>query len=92
MALYAVILPKPTPAIVAEIKAKFAENDYYEITPTQWLVSGQGTAKKISDMIGITAKEEETIGSGVVLAFNGYWGRGSTDMWEWMKAKIEEGS
>jgi hypothetical protein len=91
MALFAILLPKENPRIVAAIKDKFTENNYFEICPTQWIVSGKGPAKKISDTIGISSEGEQTLGSGVVLAFTGYWGRASTDLWEWMKIKIEEG-
>ena len=89
MALFAVILPQEDEELEAAIKAKFPDTNHYKISSTQWIVSGKGTAQKISDKLGITG-DGSTIGNGIVLAFTGYWGRASTDLWEWMKAKIEE--
>ncbi len=88
MSLFVVILPKEDPALVAAIKEKFP-NNYYQITPTQWIISARGTAQQLSDLIGVTG-EEKPIGLAVILAIAGYWGRASTDLWEWMRVKTEE--
>jgi hypothetical protein len=90
MALFVVLLPHENPVVVASIKEKFSNDNYFEINSTQLIVSGKGSAQRISDMIGITSEDEKSIGSAVVLAFSGYWGRASTDLWEWMRVKIEE--
>ena len=90
MALFAVLLPQESPAVVASIKAKFPDNKHYKINSTQWIVSGTGSAEQISDIIGITGEDNSTIGSGVVLAFTGYWGRANNSLWEWMRVKLEE--
>ena len=88
MSLFAVLSPSVNPKLESAIIEKFPDN-HFKINSTQWVVSGKGSAKIISDTIGITSEGDATIGSGVVLAFSGYWGRASTDLWEWMKAKIE---
>jgi hypothetical protein len=88
MSLFAVLLPKETPELVKIIKEKFPEN--YEINPTQWIISAKGTVKQVSDTLGVSVKENPT-GSAVVLGISGYWGRASTDLWDWMKVKMEEG-
>lgn len=46
-----------------------------------WLVSYEGTSRQLSDDLGIT---DGTNGSGLVLNFSGYWGRTTTDVWEWI--------
>jgi len=53
------------------------------LTVDTWLVVAPGTAKDISDKIGIS---EGQTGSGMVTNVGGYWGRASADLWEWMKA------
>jgi len=89
MSLFAVLLPEENPKLVAAIKEKFPDTDHYEITSTQWMISGKGTVKQISDTLGVSVKENP-IGSAVILAISGYWGRASTDLWDWMKVKMEE--
>lgn len=60
-------------------------NAHLTIAPGQWLVFGPGTAKEISDQLGITA-ESPTINNGIVLAISGYYGRASNNIWEWIAA------
>lgn len=84
MALFAVLLPYANPTVIASIEEKFPDPNHFKINSTQWVVSGKGTAQKISDLLGTTEN------GGVVLSFSGYWGRADANLWEWMKAKIEE--
>jgi hypothetical protein len=86
MSLFAVLLPEENPKLVDAIQAKYPDN--YPITSTQWIVFGKGTAREVSNNLEIST--EKTIGSAVVLTITSYWGRASTDLWDWMRAKIEE--
>jgi hypothetical protein len=52
-----------------------------------WLVAGTGTAKDISDKIGITP--DGAVGAAVVVEVASYYGRASTNTWAWIKAKWE---
>jgi len=87
MSLFAVLLPEENPKLVAAIEEKFS--DHYQVTPTQWIISVKGTAKQISDTLGVSGKEPPT-GEAVILTIAGYWGRADTNLWEWMKVKMEE--
>ncbi|MBU4233508.1 MAG: hypothetical protein KKD99_11170 [Proteobacteria bacterium] len=89
MSLFAVLLPAETPKLIAAIKEKFP--DHYEITSTQWMISTKGTAKQISDTLGVSGKEPPT-GDAIILTIAGYWGRAEPNLWEWMKVKMEEGA
>jgi hypothetical protein len=91
MSLFAVLSVTENQKLIAAIKEKFPDPDNYQITPTQWIVSARGTAKQVSDTLGVSVKESP-VGSAVILAISGYWGRANTDLWDWMKAKMEEGS
>lgn len=57
-----------------------------------WLISYNGTTSELSNFIGITGQptgEPSVIGSAIVTPVPSYFGRGSTDMWEWLKARFE---
>lgn len=56
-----------------------------------WLVVFDGTSKAVCDHIGITGQpegESSKTGSALVIPFSSYYGRGSSDMWEWLALKI----
>lgn len=84
MALFAVILQHENPGVARLIEEKYPDPLHYQITSTQWIVSGKGTAQSVSDLIGASEL------GGIVLSFSGYWGRAETSLWEWMKSRVEE--
>ena len=54
----------------------------------QWLIAAEGTAREVSDKLGITGVEPPLIGSSVVFGISGYFGRASSEMWEWIATKL----
>lgn len=58
-----------------------------------WLIRFDGTSIELSDKLRITGKESEgisfPISAAIVVPISSYWGRGPTDMWEWLKTRIE---
>lgn len=66
------------------IKQKFPEA-HYPLANNTWIVIADSTAKGISDQLGIT---DGSIGAGVVLLFTSYYGRASTQLWEWVASKM----
>ena len=86
MALF-LITPIVEPAkVAASVKAIFAE-DYYAIpTTNSLLVHYSGTTKELSDKIGLSSGEN---GTGVIVSFSSYYGRAPTDIWEWIKSRLE---
>lgn len=57
-----------------------------------WLIRSAGTSVELSNQIGITgqaAGEPPTLGSALVVPITAYYGRGPTDMWEWVKTRFE---
>ena len=87
MNLFAVL---NTDTITAEnINAKIEELfpvDSLRIGNQQWLIASSGTAKELSDKLGIT---DGKTGVAVVLSINGYYGHAPTNIWEWILAKLE---
>jgi hypothetical protein len=70
------------------IKQKFP-NDHLQLKPDEWLVAAKGTARGISDHIGITSGEKPALGSAMVFATVGYYGFAQPEIWEWIKTKTE---
>jgi hypothetical protein len=57
-----------------------------------WLIRYSGTSVELSNQVGITGQapgEPPAIGSAMVLPVTAYYGRGPTDMWEWIKTRFE---
>ncbi len=61
-------------------------DSHIEIRPGQWFIAGSGTAIEISNKLQITPGAES--GSAVIVAVSGYYGRASSQVWEWVAAKI----
>lgn len=66
------------------IAAKYP-NDHLALNPGQWIVIASGTAKEISDHLGIT---DGSTGDAVVVAGTSYYGRASSQIWEWMASRM----
>jgi hypothetical protein len=94
MSVFAVLSEEYNPKLEVLITEKYPK-DHYKITSTQWLVYSKETTKQLTDTLGITSeggKKKGDTGSAIVLAISSYWGIANTDMWGWMKVKMEEGS
>lgn len=55
---------------------------YLQLPQKEYLVSFRGTSTELSDLLKITGGEN---GLAIVLAISSYYGRTSTDTWEWIK-------
>lgn len=95
MAIFLVVpLRNESSALDAAIKAGVEEQDRYPLQNGRgWLVRMDGTTKEASDKIGITGQKEgeaPLLGSALVTPVTSYYGRGSNDMWEWLKSRFEK--
>jgi len=72
----------------AAIEERFCRNSF-DLGNNEWLISDRGTAKDVSDKIGITDREDADLGSAIVFGMESYFGRASIDIWEWIKTKAE---
>ena len=66
------------------LKEKYPD-DHYSLATGQWLLVTEGTAKSVSDSLGIT---DGATGTAVIVLFTSYFGRASTQVWEWLAAKM----
>ncbi len=58
-----------------------------------WLIRFKGTSVELSNHLGITNSDPEnkkSIGSAIIVPVSYYYGRGPTEMWEWLKIKLEQ--
>jgi len=69
------------------VKSKFSGN-FFSMGRSQWLVASEGTAREVSDKLGITGVEPPIVGSSMVFGISGYYGRASVEVWEWIAAKL----
>lgn len=70
------------------IKTAFPDNSLQVSDRGQWLIVGEGTAREISNKIGITGIEPPPIGASIVFSVSGYFGRASSEVWEWIAVKL----
>lgn len=75
------------------IESTIPNDNWYELQANSgWLVNFSGTTIELTNHIGITGQapgESSTVGSAIVIPVTNYYGRGPTDMWEWLKTRME---
>jgi len=75
------------------VEKNIVDHDRYLLKNGSWLIRFDGTSKEVSDKIGITNPDPDvppTVGSCLIVSISGYYGRGPTDMWEWIKTRLEK--
>jgi len=82
--MFAILAQSNFEEIGRVIKEKYPE-DHYPLLSGQWLLVAEGTAKSVSDSLGIS---DGTTGTAVIVLFTSYFGRASTQVWEWLAAKM----
>jgi len=91
MTIFAVLMPSAQPTLAAKIQAVFGQ-DSLMVSETQWLISASGTAQEICIRLSMYDPNNPNapgVGSGIVFATSGYFGRAPTNIWEWIKVKLE---
>ena len=93
MTVFAVLLAAEQPALAQKIVSVYPD-DHLKITETQWLISANGTAVDIAAKLGIVDPNSPgpPVGTGIVFATSGYYGRAPSTTWDWIKAKLEAGA
>lgn len=90
----AVPLTSSISALNAAIERTIESTDRHQLQANAgWLFKFDGTTVEASNHIGLTGQpkgEASPIGSALVVPVTGYFGRGPTDMWEWLKTRLEQ--
>lgn len=69
-----------------------AENRYELQANSGWLINFSGTTIELTNHLEITGQhkgEQSPVGSAIVIPVSNYYGRGPSDMWEWLKTRME---
>jgi len=93
-----VFIAIPLTANSAQLNAAVVEhiepaNRYKLAADRGWLIRFSGTTVELSDAIGITGQPTGTpspVGPALVAPITSYYGRGATEMWEWLKTRFEQ--
>lgn len=89
MAIYAIIaLPGPSTAKLPDAIRTAYPDAFHKLTDAAWLVAGDGSAKDVSDKVGITGQDSPN-GSAIVVEMASYYGRGNPAIWSWVKNNWE---
>lgn len=88
MAIFVIFNAANPQSIAAALQREYP-NDHLTVAEGQWLVSATGVAKDISDKLGIT---DGTVSSAIIFSMANYFGRASTDIWDWIKVNAEKTS
>lgn len=62
-------------------------DDHLKVASGQWLVSANGTAKDVSDRLKVTPGQDT--GPAIIFSMANYYGRATTEIWDWIKTKAE---
>jgi hypothetical protein len=91
MTIYCIIAHKEPAKLGARVKSLYP--DLYELPPDVWLVVDSGTSVQVREKIGLN---KEGLGAegvqGIVVQSNGISGFAPSDIWEWIRAKLESRS
>lgn len=76
----------------AAVESHIQPEDRYKLHAERgWLIKFEGTSVQLSTLLGITGQEEgekSLVGPAIVTLIGSYYGRGMTDMWEWLSLKF----
>ena len=95
MAVYLAVPLNPTStALNSAVEQKFEITDRYQLQSDRgWLIKFPGTSIELSNYIGLTGRESgalSSLGSAIIVPVLTYYGRGPSDMWEWIKTRLEQ--
>ena len=62
-------------------------DNHLKVDTAEWVVSAIGTPKDVSDKLGVTPGSDT--GTAMIFSMGSYYGRATTEIWDWIKAKAE---
>lgn len=75
------------------VKRAIPESDRHELVNSAgWFIRFNGTTIELSNALQVTGQAAGTatpVGSTLITHIVSYYGRGNTDMWEWLKTRFE---
>ena len=86
MAIFVIFRVSSPPLMEAAMQRAFPGNHLKSDT-AEWIVSAIGTPKDVSDKLGVTPGADT--GTAMIFSMGSYYGRATTEIWDWIKAKAE---
>ena len=90
----AIPLKSDSGALNSAVTTSIAEANRHQLQADRgWLIKFEGTTIELSNHLRITGQAEgipSPVGPSMVVPISGYYGRGPTDMWEWLKTRFEQ--
>lgn len=90
----AIPLTADSSALNSAVSTNIAEANRHKLQSERgWLIKFDGTSIELSNHLRITGQESgipSPVGASIVAPISGYYGRGPTDMWEWLKTRFEQ--
>jgi len=71
--------------------AEAYKDNHLRLNPGCWIIADSVTAREVSEKIGVGSTATPS-GTAVVASVANYYGRASTEIWEWMKSRLSAGS
>ena len=88
MSIFVVLSELDNAKLETLIKEKYPE-DYYQLSPRQWLISSDETVIKLTEDL-LIIDEENGPGPALVFTISNYYGMADPAIWEWLKAKRDQ--
>jgi hypothetical protein len=90
MTIFAILLPTVNPALAEAIQRVYP-TDHLKISDSNWLVSSAQTVIEVSNALQVSGFEPTFVpkGNAVIFATSSYFGRANTNVWDWIKVKLE---
>jgi hypothetical protein len=88
MSIFVVLSEVDNAKLETLIKETYPE-DYYQLSPRQWLISSDETVIKLTEDL-LIIDEEKGPGPALVFTISNYYGMADPAIWEWLKAKREK--
>ncbi len=88
MAIFVIFRVSDPPKMLEKLREVYP-NDHLQVQQGEFLVSASGTAKDVAERLGITGTTTPTVAA-IVFSMASYFGRASTEIWDWIKTKAEQ--
>ena len=88
MSIFVVLSEVDNAKLETLIKETYPE-DYYQLSPRQWLISSDETVIKLTEDL-LIIDEENGPGPALVFTISNYYGMADPAIWEWLKAKRDQ--
>lgn len=89
MAVFIIVPTVPKAEVKPSLKAAIVASNlpHYPLVNGETLVAFKGTSKELSNLLQISEGQN---GPAIVASIGSYYGRASTDIWEWVSANWDQ--